>query len=395
MNKFDKSFFNGNRLNLVNALPNSLLVVSANSMLQKSADIAFPFRQDSNFWYLTGILEPDLILLINTKSGKTTLFLPEKNSYQIEWDGELDKSELKQKSGIENFAYEKELTEYLRQAKNDKLQICYLAPLPKLVEPYGFYANPARQILETKIKIIEPNPKDIRLDLAKLRQIKQPIEIEAVRKAIEITNKSLNEIKSRLTEFKFESDVERELSIQFLQNGGDGHKFDPIIASGKNASIIHYKKNDSRIENNSLLLLDVGAKVGMFGADISRTWRVGKPSKRQNDVLKAVIDVQQKSIARIKPGVYLKEEQERVNKDLKKHFELLNIDFKPLPTGLSHFLGIDTHDAGDYSAPLTEGSIITIEPGIYLKAEGIGVRVEDNVLVTRNGSENLSAEIDL
>lgn len=393
-NKFNAEFFTNNRSRLSKSLPNSLVVISANCMLQKSADEPYAFRQDSSFWYLTGISEPDLVLVINTAENQATLLLPEQNDYQKEWDGKLDMQLLGQISGISVFDYRSSLVSILKRAKSKSLQICQLNPAPERVEPYGFMSNPARRILEQEIKQIESKPKDIRLEMARVREIKQPAEIDAIRSAIDVTGEALAELKQDLEAYKTEKDFERALLIKFLEKGSDGHMFEPIVASGKNAAIIHYRQNDSEIKNNQLVLLDVGAKNGMYGADISRTWSAGTPTKRMKDVFDAVLEVHKQALSRYKPGIFLKEEQQRVNKDLAKQYKKLKIPEGQLPTGISHFLGVDTHDAGDYMAPLREGQILTVEPGIYLPDEGIGVRIEDNLLITKNGAEILSEKID-
>ncbi len=394
INSFNSKFFTKNRERLAGKLPDCLIVVTANCMMQKSADEPYQFRQDSSFWYLTGINEPDVVLVIDTKEGESTLLLPEQNQYQKEWDGEIDKIHLKKISGIDKFETRTNLEVILKRAKNAGLQICQLSPMPDRVEPYGFMSNPARKLLEQEINKIESKPKDVRLEMAKTRQIKQSEEIELIQKAIDITGESLDELKQNIQNYKNEAELQRDLLIKFLEKGSDGHMFDPIVASGKNSATIHYKQNNATIKKNELILMDVGAKTGMYGADISRTWSVGDPTKRQKDVFDAVLKVHKNSLSRYKPGMTLKEEQDNVNKDLSKEYKKLKISDRQLPNGISHFLGVDTHDAGDYRSPLEIGSVLTVEPGIYLPDEGIGVRIEDIVLITKNGAQILSSKID-
>lgn len=391
--KFGSDFYRNNRAKLAEALPNSLVVVAAHAQLQLSSDIPYPFRQDSSFWYLCGINEPDLVLVVDTKTGKSCLLLPEQNDYQKEWDGKLNERELKKRSGVESVAGLSELQGLLRQAKKQSQQICHLAPLPEKVEPYGFYSNPARRLLLEQIQEIEAKPKDVRRELARLRQIKSDEELEAITQAIKITADTLRLAKEGLNNFKTENELNNFITAQFYSSGAEGHGYEPIIASGANAATIHYKGNAAPIKNNTLLLLDVGAKVSGYSADISRTWVVGKASDRQKVVFDAVVWLQQQAFSALKPGVKIREYQQMMEELTAKELKKLGVVAGKYPHGFSHFLGLDVHDAGDYEQPLQAGSVLTVEPGIYLPDEKIGVRIEDNVLITKNGIENLSADI--
>lgn len=395
MNTFSQDFFINNRIKLINEIPDCLIILSANSMLQYSADEPYPFRQDSSFWYFSGIEEPDAILVIDTSENESKLLLPTLNDYQNLWDGSYDKSEITKISGIKSVSSVDELSKIVKKAKNRKQKIGCLNPFEVIVEPYGFYSNPSRRSLESKIREFGAEPIDIRLEIARIRQQKQPIEIEAIQETINITQKSLENVKKQLSEYNTEQEIYRKLTIEFLKNGGDEHGFAPIIASGANAAIIHYKKNSATVKKNEMLLLDVGVKKQKYASDISRTWSIGKPTKRQKDIHKAVVDIQDYALSLLKPGVYLKDYQkdveQMINQKMKK-LDISNADEK-FPHGISHFLGLDIHDSGDYNSPITEGSVLTVEPGIYVPDEGIGVRIEDNVLVTKNGIEILSKNI--
>lgn len=393
MTNTTKEFYENNRQRLSEKLPNTLIVLSAHKLLQYSYDTPYGFRQDSNFLYLTGLNEPDMTLIINTNSMETTILIDEKNEYQKEWDGDITAEQIRGISGINNISSNLRLKSIVNSAVKKGMKIGVLTPPPDRIEPFGFYANPSRKILYSEIKKYENSFLDIRKDLATLRQIKTVSEISEIKRAIEATGKSLDYIKKNINNYSFENEIEKELTINFLKNGGDRHGFDPIVASGKNAATIHYKQNNNKITKNSLLLLDVGAQVGYYSADISRTYEVGTPKRRQLDILKAVLDVHQKIIEAVKPGITLKQLQELTNNELGKHYDMLNISKRKLPHGVSHHLGLDVHDLADYQATLEENMVITIEPGIYLNDENIGVRVEDDILITKNGSSNLSSHI--
>jgi Xaa-Pro aminopeptidase len=393
---FSSDFFARNRERLTESLPHHLIVIPAHCLLQMSADQNYPFKQDNSFWYLTGINEPELVVCIDTELQKTFMFLPDQSEFHTEWDGAYDVAEIKKISGIENIEPMAKLTDYIANAHEEKKQIGYLEPLPDKVEPYGFYSNPSRRNLAEIIKTIVSEPKDIRIDLARLRQVKQPVEIEAIRSAIDITAKALEQVQEYIKSNKGqeinEKSIENILSKNFIETGG--HAYEPIVASGKNAATIHYMKNSAPVEQNTFLLLDVGAKVMGYSADISRTWFVGNNiTNRHKQFYAAVQDIQEYAFGLLGPGVILKEYQELVEVFAFKIFNKLGIEMERYPHGFSHFLGLDTHDAGDYNSPLVENSVITVEPGIYLPEEGFGIRIEDDVLITKTGIEVMSKQI--
>lgn len=391
-----------NRERLGKSLSGALIVIPANSALQKSADIPFPFEQDKNFWYLTGLNIADAVLTLDGESGKAALYLPDQNDYQKEWDGEINRETIEKASGISEIRFKADLKRLLKEAKKQGRNVGYLPPLPvypSKVEPYGFYANPARAELEKQILAAgykENELVDIRKDIARLRMVKRPEEITAIQKAIDATGQALASCKNKLSSFKTEKDLERWLIAQFYQHGADGEAFTSIIAGGKNAATIHYEENNAPLEENDLVLLDVGAKVDGYAADISRTWAIGgSPSKRQSELWDACLDIQAYALSQLKAGVIIREYQKDVENYALKVLKKLNCSMadKPFPHGFSHHLGLDVHDAGVYDEPLPEGAVITVEPGIYLPNEGIGMRVEDNILITKNGYKNLSENI--
>ncbi len=395
MSTFSAKFFAGNRERLTQLLPNSLILISANAALQYSADVAYPFRQDSNFWYLTGLNVADAVLAIDSAKGTSTILFAEQNEYQKEWDGQFSTDLFAKVSGIDNYGSVSEIDTLLKNAKKQKQQVYYQMPLPEVLEPYGFFTNPARRRLETHIKRTIQEPLDIRLQIARMRMIKQPAEMVAISQAIEITAKALENIKKDLPNMKNEHDIAKKLNAEFYQHA-DGHSFSPIIAGGKNAATIHYESNDAPLNSKELVLVDVGASFEGYAADISRVWSIGgKPSQRQQDIWQACLAIQEKAFQLLKPGVFLREYQETVEKEVERQCQMLKCSMagKKYPHGFSHFMGIDVHDAGDYASQLGEGMVLTVEPGIYLADEGIGVRVEDDVVITKSGIKNLSASI--
>lgn len=400
---FTAEFFTGNRLKLQQQLNSQLIVLTANGLLQRSADTTFPFRQDSNFWYLTGIREPDYLLVINGDS--TFLIEPKRWEHRDQWDGKIDKKALRFISGIDEIEEFHAGWTRLDMLIRKYRKVHTIAPAVAYEEHFGFYTNPARgALLDALKKHRKLELVDIRKHIARMRQVKQPAELKAINKAIDITAASLRVVRSRLERYKTEREVDADLIREFIRRGADGHAYQPIIASGSNATVIHYTDNSLPIEKDGLLLLDAGAEYEGYSADITRTFAVGRPSSRQRQVYDSVMKIQQAAFGMLRPGTDMKEYEGKVDalmaKELKKLGLLEDVkDKKRLkkyyPHLASHFLGLDTHDAADYKMPLQPGMVLTVEPGIYIPEEGIGVRIEDNVLVTETGIEVLSDKIDV
>lgn len=396
---FPSEFFAGNRRRLLEVTSAELVVISANGLLQRSADTAYPFRQDSNFWYLTGINEPDIILVIS--QTEEFIIYPPRAEHRDQWDGELDQQKLINASGIEDM-----LEHHVGWNRLDRLlkkikKVHTITPAEAYFERLGFYANPARASLLAQLKRHRSLELiDIRKPIARLRQVKQPVEIKAIQKAIDITIGAFEMVNKRLSKYKTEYEVVADITAEFIKNGASGHAYQPIVAVGVNAATIHYIECKDKLNTGELLLLDVGAEFENYGADITRTISNGAMSKRQKAVFQAVIAVQKAAFKLLKPGVTLKDYEAKVDKIMAKHLVALGLlededDKQKLkkyyPHLASHFLGLDTHDAADYDRPLEPGMVLTVEPGIYIPGENIGIRVEDDVLITEKGVTILSA----
>jgi Xaa-Pro aminopeptidase len=395
---FNSGFFTSNRSSLITSLGSNLVVLSANGLLQRSADTTFAFRQDSNFWYLTGIEEPDYVLVINGDS--TFLIEPKRSEHRDLWDGAIDKKVLKALSGITEIEeYHEGWTRLDILIKKYK-KVHTIAPAEAYIESFGFYANPARgRLLEQLKKHRKIELVDIRKNLARNRQIKQTPELKAIQAAIDITSDSLKLVHKKLSTYSFEHEIAADLTREFIRRGANGHAYQPIVACGQNAATIHYVDNNQAIKPNELLLFDVGAEVNNYSADITRTYAVSKPTKRQKEVYKSVQLVHAAALQYLKPGINMREYEKAIDglmaKELKKLKLIDDIDDKKklkkyYPHLASHFLGLDVHDAADYDQPLAVGMVLTVEPGIYIPQESIGIRIEDDVLVTETGVKVLT-----
>jgi Xaa-Pro aminopeptidase len=206
----------------------------------------------------------------------------------------------------------------------------------------------------------------------------------------------MNHLKIRTNEFQLAADFLHQITLE----GSSGNSFNTIAASGANATVLHYEENNSELKKGNLILFDLGALYNNYGSDISRTYPLnGKFSERQKIIYEIVLKANKESIKFVKPGISWKE-LNKFAKDILinecKSIGLIENDLdinKYYYHSIGHFLGLDTHDVGQYDLKLSEGMIITIEPGLYIKEEGIGIRIEDNILITKDGAINLSKEI--
>lgn len=395
---FNSSFFAGNRQKLAALCANNgPIVVTANGLLQRSGDTTFPFTQDSNFWYLTGLEEPDLVLVID--EGDEYLIVPKKDAVVAMFDGQLTASVVRTTSGIAHVYDEREGWEKLtKRLKTVKRAATPLAP-PAYIERHGFYTNPARASLVDKLKRPNGNLKiiDIREQLMTMRLIKQPQEIKAIQRAIDITARSIEQIVKGLGGYTTEAEVDAALTYEFSRRGGDGHAFTPIVASGTHTGQIHYTANKDLLKG-PFLLLDVGAEVNHYAADITRTIALGNPSRRARDVFEAVAAVQDYALGLLKPGADLRDNENKVEAHMGQKLKQLGLIKRQTkksirtyyPHATSHYVGLDVHDVGGYDRPLEQDMIVTVEPGIYIDEEGFGVRIEDDVLITKSGCAVLS-----
>lgn len=398
-------FFQGNRERLRQLFTGTApIVITANALVQRSADENYPFTQDKNFYYLTGVEDPEVILVMD--KNKEYLIVPPREVVIEQFDGVIDVEELRRISGIQQILPEKEGWRVLSNRLKKAGHVATLGAAPRFIEYLRMYTNPARAELIQRMKEINPSLEllDLRTHLSRMRMVKQPIEIDMIKQAIDITSTAIKEVTrpSKLAKYAYEYEVEADLTRGFRRQGGRGHAFHPIVSSGKHTCTMHYLKAEAPLVAGELLLLDVGAEYMGYSADISRVVSLGgNPSKRQKQVFDAVLDVQEYAFSLLKPGVVLQEYEQQIEDYMGEKLRELGL-LKTItseavrhyfPHRISHFLGLDTHDAGDYERPLEPGVVITVEPGIYIPEEEIGVRIEDDILITAEGTINLTAHL--
>jgi Xaa-Pro aminopeptidase len=401
---FTSDFFAANRQRLKELFTGTApIVVTANGLLQKGADSTYGFSQDANFWYLTGIDEPDIILVMDR--DKEYLIVPSRSASRQAFDGAVSFEELSKRSGVKDVYDEQEGWSKLGgRLKKVKHAATLAVPMP-YIEQYGMYTNPARGALVERLKTYNPALEllDLNQHLARLRMIKQAAELEAIQLAIDITAAGIKEATkaSKLKNYAYEYELEAELTRDFRMRGS-GHAFEPIVAGGPRACTLHNVANSGKLSADELVLMDVGAEIEHYAADITRTISLnGSPSRRQQAVHAAVLEVQEFALGLLKPGILLKEYEQQIEHFMGEKLRELGL-IKIIthdgvrayyPHATSHFLGLNVHDVGEYDRPLEPGVVMTVEPGIYIASEGIGVRIEDDVLVTPKGPKILSSKL--
>lgn len=399
---FSADFFVGNRRRMREHLGDERpIVVTANGLLQRGADSAYEFAQDANFWYLTGIDEPDVILVIDGE--REFLIVPTREATREAFDGAVDLQAMAAQSGIHDIQDEINGWNRMDGLLTQQPAVATMANAPTYIPELGMYANPARaRLLKQLHKHVENlEVVDIRPEMARLRMIKQPEELLAIQAAIDITSETLDTLltAAKLKRYGYEYELEADITRGFRFGGARGHAFEPIVAGGKRACTLHNVANTAKLISGELIVCDVGAEVSHYAADITRTIAKGKPNQRQQDVYQAVLESQAFALSLLKPGIRLQTYEHKVanfvGKQLKSLGLITSLDHdsirKYFPHATSHFMGLNVHDVGDYEQPLKNGVVITCEPGIYIPEEGIGVRLEDDVLITPNGNQVLSA----
>lgn len=400
---FDGGFFQGNRRALLSRLGESgVVALAANTTIQRNRDNGYPFRQESSFWYMTGVNEPDVVAVFD--EYEAFLIKPNGRHQAHEaFEGSIDNAALTEQSGgLEVLDHQ---TGW-RRLKSLALKhgIVY-APQTSAsyIRALGLQTNSGPNRLRASLKRRLPRSviyQDIRADLSALRAIKQPAELTAIRRAIDVTTEAFLALDNEALDS--EAGVAARLRYEFARRGAD-EAYPSIVAGGKNACTLHYRQNNQAIESANLLLIDAGAEVSLYAADITRTFVVdeSRVSGRALEVRDAVADLQQQAIELFIPGQSLNGIEKSFESMMTEALKNLGLaanqqDHRLLrqyyPHRLSHFLGLDVHDVGDYSVSLEAGMVMTAEPGIYIPEEGIGVRIEDDVLITDNGCEVLSAD---
>ena len=398
---------------------NSFAVFNSNDIYPIGADSTFPFEQHRDLFYLTGIDQEETILLLSPQDkeikNREILFVKETDKNIQIWEGpKLSKEDARSISGIEKILWLNEFEPTLKEITSQNNGIY-------LNKNEHYRNNSETQTREdrfiSKFKKEYPTHSVYRSNpiLQHIRSIKDPLEINQIKKACDITEMGFRRILKFIKPGIWEYEIEAELLHEFISNRSKGFAYSPIIASGKNANILHYIKNNSQCKSGELILIDAAAEYGNYCSDLTRTIPVsGRYSVRQKAIYNAVLNVKREATTLLTPGNLWKEYHEEVGKIMTA--ELLKLGLldkndvrkqdpknpaykKYFMHGTSHHIGLDTHDYGLLNEPFEPNMVFTVEPGIYLPDEGFGIRIEDVVVVQESGDpinlmKNIPIEID-
>jgi Xaa-Pro aminopeptidase len=392
---------------------NSIAIFNSNDELPFNGDALHPFVQNSDLFWLSGIEQEETMVILfpdnPDEKYREVLVLIRPNELKEKWNGhQLRKNEAEGISGMKRIVWLDELegmlqqwihlsdTIYLNTNENDRKA----NEVP--VRDYRFAAY-----MRNRYPL--HNYKRSAKILRELRAIKTPLEIEVMQKAIDITDNTFRRLLKFIKPGVMEYEIDAEIWHSFLSQRASGTAYGSIIASGDNARILHYVNNNQECKDGDLILMDFGARYGNYSADLTRTVPVnGKFSKRQKTVYNACLDLHYYCASILKPGITINQYTEKVANKATEIFQKIGLLTKAdvknedpenrayrkyLYHGISHHLGIDVHDLGTKTEPIKAGMVFTIEPGIYIEEEHMGIRIENNYWITKNGNKDLMKNI--
>ncbi len=405
----DAKMFAENRERLARKLPrNSLAVVNANDVLPMNADAVLPMVPQTDLFYLTGIEQEETILLLCPNSFdeklREVLFVRESSELLATWEGhKLTKEEVQKISGIKNVKWLSEFRGIFHRLMCEMDHV-YLNANEHGRAVVEVQSRDARFVRDTQKHYPLHDYRRLGRLMMELRGAKTDAEIELLKQAIHITGKGFRRVAKMVKPDVAEFEIEAEFAHEFTRRRGR-FAYSPIIASGKNSCVLHYLQNDQTCQKGDLLLLDVAASYANYNADLTRTIPVdGKFSRRQRAVYDAVLRVLRFSVKNATVGKlhrdWQKDAQGMMNEellalglikkaDIKKQTEEEPACRKYFMHGLGHFLGLDVHDYGVAQVPFQPGTVLTVEPGIYIPKEGFGIRLENNIVVRPEGAVDL------
>jgi len=412
----DASFYRDNRTKLVKKLaPNSIAVFHSNDIMPTNADGTMKFRQNNDLFYLSGIDQEESILVLcpdfPKEDMREILFVRKTDEHIAVWEGhKLTKEEATARSGVQHVEWVEDFDKVFATLMALS-ETVYLNTNEHLRASVVVETRDARFIQSCKKRYPLHTYKRVAPLMHSFRAIKAPQEIAQMQKACDITNDGFRRILATVKPGVKEYELEAEFLHEFVRQGSRGFAYEPIIASGKNACVLHYVQNDQMCQDGDLILFDVGAEYGNYNADMTRTIPVnGKFTKRQREVYQSVLRVMRTAYTVLRPGVTIQDYHKEMG--LIMQSELLSLGLitqsdidsqdKDWPAnkkyfmhGTSHHLGLDVHDVGTVYEPIQTGMVFTVEPGIYIPEEGIGIRLENNIVIQENGYTDLMSHIPI
>ena len=395
-------FYIRNRQNVVNEIEEgSLVLLTSHDEYPRCGDTTFPFRQNSELLYLTGIDQEETVLAMApwhpNPAYREILFIKNPSPEMVIWFGHrLSKEEATQISGIKQVFFTENFESVLQDLMVNTKRVYMHHP----ENPRMKVTHPTQEVrLAEQLRKEYPLHEFRRLApiLYPLRSVKHPEELDAMKHACQITEKAFARALKAVKPGKYEYEIEAEMTYEMIRNGASGHSFAPIIASGNDTCILHYIKNDKIMKDGELLLMDFGAEYANYAGDASRTIPVnGKFSPRQKQVYNAVLSIYKETIPLFKPGmnihkindfVFKRMDEELIKlglytaEDVAQQNPEMPLFKKYYMHNTSHFIGLDVHDVGQRDWIFEPGMVLSCEPGIYIAEEGIGVRIETDVVV--------------
>ncbi len=395
--------------------PSSLAIFNSNDIYPISADSTIPFKQHRDIFYLSGADQEESILCLfpDSKNPKNReiLFLKETNEEIAIWEGEkLTKERAFEVSGIETVYWLTDFEKVLKSLMSEAKQVY-------LNTNEHFRASTEVQTREDRfiewVRKEYPAHTFLRSApiLHQIRSVKKPLEIDLIQKACNITEKGFRRLLNFIEPGVWEHEIEAELWHEFIRNRANGFAYTPIIASGFNACVLHYIENNQQVQDGDVILMDFGAEYGNYASDLTRCVPTnGRFTPRQKEVYNAVLHVKNEANKILKPGILLADYQDSVGKimeeqllklklidktDIKNQDPLWPAYKKYFMHGTSHYIGLDTHDYGSWVDPIAEDMVFTIEPGIYIREENLGIRLEDDIVVKESENINLMGSIPI
>ena len=394
---------------------NTIAIFNANDVMPTNADGTMPFRQNNDLFWLSGVDQEESVLVIfpdhTDESQREILFLKETNEHIAIWEGaKLTKESALKTAGIKTVYWLNELEGKIAEL----IGKCNGIYLNKNIHSRSASAVETRDDRFRKMiadKFSETTIHEVAPIMHELRAIKSNFEIKLMQNACDITEKGLRRILPFIKPGVTEYEIEAELMHEFLKNRSNGFAYQPIIGSGVDSCVLHYIDNNKACKDGDILLMDFGAEYANYASDLTRTIPVnGKFTNRQKAVYNSVLLVMKEATNMLRPGTIFKEynaeigrimELELIKLGLLDKHDVQKQDAKnPLfkqyfMHGTSHYLGLDVHDVGDFDWPMKEGMVFTCEPGIYILDEELGIRLENDILVTANGPDDLMKNIPI
>ncbi|ALM21136.1 X-Pro aminopeptidase [Nonlabens sp. MIC269] len=419
-NPINPQLFIKNRKNFMGMMkPSSLAVFNSNDIFKTGADSTMPFKQHRDIFYLSGADQEDTILVLfpdcPDPNLREVLFVTETNEHIAIWEGEkLTKEKATEITGITSVFWLKDFDKKFFEMMT-MCDTVYFNTNEHYRQAVEMETREDRFIKKCKSQFPAHNYAKSNPILQRLRAVKDPIEINLLKHACDITNAGFRRVLDFVKPGVWEYEIEAEYLHEFIKSRSDGFAYTPIIASGNNANVLHYIENNNQCKDGELILMDVGASYANYSSDMSRTIPVnGTFTKRQKEVYNAVLKVKNEATKMLVPGTMWKEYHVEVGKLMTS--ELIDLGLldkadvqnenpewpaykKYFMHGTSHHIGLDTHDYGILWEPMQAGNVFTVEPGIYLPEEGFGIRLEDDVVIQKSGEpinlmENIPIEVE-